>query len=194
MNSPQDFTATAKFFHWLMAAIIIVGWFVGFYGAEMLSYSVPNSGKAEVITLHKDIATTVLLLIVLRSLWRLTHRPPHVPHASAFQRFAVGAGHLMLYVLMIVMPISGWANSSSAGYTVEFAGILPLPALVPTNHAAWPIYDAIHRYIGWFTGVVILGHIAMALKHHFIDRDYTVRGMLPGGKRANGPRAIAAAE
>jgi cytochrome b561 len=63
----QDFTATAKFFHWLMAAIIIVGWFVGFYAAEMLSYSVPHSGKAEMITLHKDIATTVLLLIVLRA-------------------------------------------------------------------------------------------------------------------------------
>jgi cytochrome b561 len=65
---------------------------------------------------------------------------------------------------------------------------------VPTNHVIQPTYDAIHKYVGWFTGVVILGHIAMALKHHFIDRDYTLRGMLPGGKRANGPLGIAAAE
>jgi cytochrome b561 len=173
-----------------MAAIIIVGWFIGFYGAEMLSYSVPHSGKAAMITLHKDISTTVLLLIVLRSAWRLTHRPPHAPHASGFQRFAVQAGHFMLYFLMIAMPISGWANSSSAGYTVEFAGIFPLPALVPTNHAIQPIYDAIHKYLGWFTGAVILGHIAMALKHHFIDRDHTLRGMLPGCKRTMSSRAM----
>jgi cytochrome b561 len=187
----QDFTALAKFFHWLMAAIIIVGWFVGFYAAEMLSYSVPHSGKAEMITLHKDISTTVLLLIVLRSAWRLTHRPPHAPHTSAFQRFAVQAGHFMLYFLMIAMPISGWANSSSAGYTVEFAGIIPLPPLVATNHAIQPVYDAIHKYLGWFAGAVILGHIVMALKHHFIDRDHTLRGMLPGRKRVNVTRGMA---
>jgi cytochrome b561 len=186
----QDFTAPAKFFHWLMAAIIIVAWFVGFYGAEMLSYSVPHSGKAEMITLHKNISTTVLLLIVLRSAWRLTHRPPHAPHTSAFQHFAVQAGHFMLYFLMIAMPLSGWANSSSAGYAVEFAGIIPLPALVPTNPAIQPIYDAIHQYLGWFTGALILGHIVMALKHHFIDRDHTLRGMLPGRKRANGTRGM----
>jgi cytochrome b561 len=174
-----DFTPLAKFFHWLMAAIIIVGWFAGFYGAEMLSYSVPHSGKAEMITLHKHITTTVLLLIVLRSAWRLTHRPPHAPDASAFQSAAVRAGHFMLYFLMIAMPISGWANSSSAGYSVHFAGIIPLPALVPTNPAIQPIYDTIHKYLGWFTGALILGHIAIALKHHFVDRDHTLRGMLP---------------
>jgi cytochrome b561 len=194
MDSAEGFTATAKFFHWLMAAIIIVGWFIGFYGAEMLSYSVPNSGKAEMITLHKDIATTVLLLIVLRSLWRVTHRPPHAAHASAFQGFAVQAGHLLLYVLMIAMPLSGWATSSSAGYQVEFAGIIPLPTLVPKDAATAPIYDAIHRYVGWFTGVVILGHIAMALKHHFVDRDYTLLGMLPWRKRADRARGMAAAD
>ncbi len=179
MELTLDFTPTAKFFHWLMAAIIIVCWFVGFYGAEILSYSVPNSGKAAVITLHKDIASTVLLLIVLRSLWRLTHRPPHAPQTSAFQSFAVWAGHLLLYFLMIVMPISGWANSSSAGYTVHFAGLIPLPPLTPINHAIQPTYDAIHKYLGWFTGIVVLGHLAMALKHHVVDRDDTLRRMLP---------------
>ncbi|HET6305891.1 MAG TPA: cytochrome b [Rhodopila sp.] len=179
MELNRDFTTTAKFLHWLMAAIIIVGWFIGFYGAEMLSYNVPHSGKAETITLHKDIASTVMLLIVLRSLWRLTHRPPHVAQESAFQRFAVWAGHLSLYVLMFFMPISGWALSSSAGYTVKFAGVLALPPLMAKNMTIEPTFDAIHKYIGWFVGIIILGHIAMALKHHFIDRDYTLRGMLP---------------
>ncbi len=179
MESNHDFTRTAKLLHWLMAAIIIIGWFVGFYGAEMLSYGVPNSGKAQMITLHKDIASTVLLLIVLRSAWRLTHQPPHAPQASAFQSFAVWAGHLALYVLMFATPLTGWANSSSAGYTVHFAGIIALPPLLPVNHAIQPTYDAIHRYLGWFTGVIVVGHIGMALKHHFIDRDTTLRGMLP---------------
>lgn len=191
MEMTKDFTATAKFFHWLMAAIIIVGWFVGLYAVQMFKPGVPQDSM---IALHKDIATPVLLLIVLRSLWRLTHRPPHVLQASAFQGFAVQAGHLLLYVLMIVMPISGWADSSSAGYTVEFAGIIPLPTLVPKNPAAEQIYNAIHCYVGWFTGVVILGHIVMALKHHFIDRDHTLRGMLPSGKRVNGARGTSSAD
>jgi cytochrome b561 len=187
MNLTKGFTAPAKFLHWLMAAIIIVGWFVGFYASEFLSYSNPHSGKAGMITLHKDIATTVLLLIVLRSAWRLTHRPPHAAHSSAFQSFAVWAGHLMLYALMIAMPISGWVTSSAAGYPVDFAGIIPLPALVSKSAAIESVADPIHIYLGWFTGVVILGHIAMALKHHFVDRDDTLRGMLPARKAISAP-------
>ena len=181
MDSTKDFTATAKFFHWLMAAVIIVGWFVGFYAVQFFQ---PGLAQDRMITLHKDIATPALLLIVLRSLWRMTHRPPHVPQETAFQNFAVKAGHFLLYVLMFVMPFSGWADSSSAGYPIEFAGVIPLPPLVPKNLAAEPIYNAIHCYVGYFTGVVILGHIVMALKHHFIDRDFTLRGMLPRSKRA----------
>ena len=79
MNSTKDFTATAKFLHWLMGAVIIVGWLVGFYAVQMFK---PGLGQDEMITLHKDIATPVLLLIVLRILWRLTHRPPHAPQAT----------------------------------------------------------------------------------------------------------------
>ena len=180
MDSTKDFTATAKFLHWLMGAVIIVGWLVGFYAVQMFK---PGLGQDEMITLHKDIATPVLLLIVLRSLWRLTHQPPHAPQATAFQNFAVKGGHFLLYVLMFVMPISGWADSSSAGYPIEFAGLFPLPPLVPKNPAMEGFYNTVHCYVGYFTGVVILGHIAMALKHHFVDRDNTLRGMLP---RAHG--------
>lgn len=185
MDSTKDFTALAKFFHWLMAAVIIVGWFVGFYAVQLLK---PGLGQDEIITLHKDIATPALLLIVLRSLWRVTHRPPHVAYKSAFQRFAVQSGHFLLYALMFVMPFSGWLDSSAAGYPIEFAGIIPLPPLVPKNLAMDGYYNTIHCWVGYFTGVVILGHVVMALKHHFIDRDHTLRGMLPRCKSANGTR------
>ena len=164
-----------------MAAVIIVGWFVGFYAVQFFK---PGLGQDEMITLHKDIATPALLLIVLRSLWRFTHRPPHTPQDTAFKEFAVKAGHIVLYVLMFVMPFSGWIDSSGAGYPIEFAGMIPLPPLVPKNLALDHLYNEIHCYVGYVTGVVILGDIVMALKHHFIDRDYTMRGMLPRGKRA----------
>lgn len=180
----RSYTAPAKVLHWLMALIIISVWFIGLYGAS-LSY---QHGPAETaqkiwwITFHKEIATTTIFLIVLRIVWRATHRPPELTGMSPVMVMAAHLGHVLLYVLMIAVPLLGWANSSSAGYDIPVLGLFHLPTLMDKNELLTPTLSLLHKIVAYVLGLVVLGHAAFALKHHFIDKDDTIRSMLPSSK------------
>ncbi len=176
---PTSYNLVAKILHWVMAIIIIAAWFIGFYSANFLSYADLNSGKFGMVTLHKQIATTVMFLIVLRIVWRLTHATPDLPETmSPLVKLAAHLGHIALYILMIAVPISGWFFSSSAGYGAPVAGLFELPPLIEkSDDAELATFGAIHTYLTWALGLVVLGHVAMALKHQFIDKDGTLEKM-----------------
>lgn len=184
---PQDvhsYTAPAKALHWLMAIVIIVASIIGIYGAS-LDYGIDASHdayKGMIITLHKNIATTVLFLIVARILWRITHRPPELMGMSPIMAKLAHLGHLVLYVLMVVVPVSGWLNSSSAGYEIPVAYLFEIPRLMEKNKALTPYLSGFHEYIAWALLVIVAGHVAFALKHKFIDRDGSFEAMAPGRK------------
>lgn len=181
-NASRSYTAGAKVLHWLMAILIIVAIGVGWYGAS-LHYGIDkehDAYKVWVITLHKSIATTTLFLIVARIAWRLTHRPPELVGMSALMTKAAHAGHLLLYILMVAVPVSGWANSSSAGYIIPVAGLFTIPRLMDKTPELTPYLSTLHAYLAWTLAAVVAGHVAFALKHRFIDRDDTLQSMLPG--------------
>ena len=75
-STSQYYTRTAQILHWVMAIIFITAWVIGFYSGNFLSYDVDGSFKGDVITLHKNIATTIIFLVVIRLFWRYTH-PAH---------------------------------------------------------------------------------------------------------------------
>ena len=169
----------AKAFHWIMAAIIVAAWLIGFYTANFLSYADPNSGKGDLITVHKQIATTVLFLVVLRILWRMTHAAPELPDSmSPAIKLAAHLGHLALYALMLAVPLSGWLFSSAAGYPVPVAWLFHLPALTgKVDEADLAAFRDVHTYLAWAIGLLVAGHAAMAVKHEFIDKDGTLSKM-----------------
>jgi len=178
----HSYTATAKLFHWLMAALIISASIIGLYGALGLHYGVDaaqDALKVKVITTHKNIATTTLFLIVARLAWRLSHRPPQMIGMSAMMAKLAHAGHWLLYGLMVAVPVSGWANSSSAGYPIPVAWLFEIPRLLEKDKSLTPTLSAIHEYLSWFLLAVVVGHVAFALKHKFIDRDTCMESMLP---------------
>jgi cytochrome b561 len=165
-----------------MAAIIVVAWGFGYYGGSMLHYGVSDGETAEkiwAITLHKSIATTTLFLIVGRIIWRAYHRPPELADMPAIMKTATHFGHFLLYFLMVAVPVSGWWNSSAAGYKIPVAGLFTIPGLGGKNPELAPYLVSVHFYLSWALGIVVVGHLAFALKHHLIDRDETMTAMLP---------------
>lgn len=180
-TSTRSYTATAKWLHWIMAILIIVASIIGIYGAS-LHYGIDaahDAQKAGIITIHKQIATLTLFLIVIRVLWRITHKPPEFTGMSPFMSKVAHFGHFVLYLLMIAVPVSGWANSSAAGYPIPVAWLFTIPRLMEKNPAIGPYLSELHEILGWTIVVVVLGHIAFAVKHHLIDRDDTMQAMLP---------------
>lgn len=166
----------AQVLHWLIA-LLIVG--MGVLGLGMTQMD-PSMAKLKVYALHKSIGITVLALVALRLLWRIAHRaPPPVPMPRWQQRAAV-AMHALLYVMMFVLPLSGWIYNSAANFPLQWFGTISLPSLWHFDPALKHRAHAIHESGFWILLVLVLAHAAAALKHHFIDRDQTLRRMLPG--------------
>lgn len=169
------YTRTAIVFHWLIALLIFVAFPIGFYMADM-----PLSPtKLQLYSYHKWIGITVLTLAVLRVLWRISHRPPTLPASlPRWQQIATHAVHHSLYLLLLLIPISGWLMSSAKGFQTVWFGVLPLPDLVAKNKVLGDLLQEAHEVLNFtLLGLVSL-HILAAMKHHFINRDGILVRML----------------
>jgi len=186
VNPSRSYTPVAKLLHWLMALVILVSAAIGIYGALFLSYGVSpaeTAWKAQVITVHKSLATTVLFLIIARIAWRATHRPPALLGMGPLMTRAAHGGHLLLYILMVLDPIIGWANSSASGYPIPVLGLFHIPQLIAKNPAWVPTISSVHEWISYSLLAVVAGHILFALKHTFMENDGTMESMLPSGSK-----------
>ena len=178
MKNNTYYTRTAQWLHWIMAIIFISAWLIGFYSGQFLSYDVDGSFKGNVITLHKNIATTIIFLVIIRIFWRYTHPAPNLPDTmSATMKKLAHLGHLGLYFLLIALPLTGVLFSWSAGYPAPVMYLFNLPPLIEKNDELLAIMRPVHTYISWIAGFLLIGHIAAALKHHFIDKDHVLKSM-----------------
>ena len=170
------YTLPAQALHWLIALMIF-----GLFPLGLYMHGLPLSVlKIELYSWHKWFGITVLLLVVLRIGWRLTHRPPLLPElVPRWQQAAAALMHELLYVLMLFIPLSGWALSSAAGVPVVWWGVLPLPSLLPANKDAAHLLLLVHATLNYTLAALVALHVAAALKHQFIDRDGVLSRMLP---------------
>jgi cytochrome b561 len=120
----------------------------------------------------------VLALAIVRIYWRLTHRPPPLVPMPDWQRKAANSMYGMMYLVMLAMPLSGWAYSNAVGYPVVYLGKIPLPDLVGKDKALGATLHDVHEILGVVLAALIALHILAALKHHFINRDETLLHML----------------
>ncbi|MCG2574513.1 cytochrome b [Acinetobacter sp. ME22] len=172
------YTRTAQFLHWLMAIIFISAWVIGFYSGNFLSYEIDGEFKGTVITLHKNIATTILFLVVIRIFWRYTHPAPQLPDTmSAGMKTLAHLGHLALYFMLLALPITGCLFSWSAGHPAPVLYLFNIPQLINENPDIMAIVKPVHIYLSWAAGLLLVGHILAALKHHFIDKDTVLLSM-----------------
>lgn len=172
----QHYTRTAKTLHWTLAILIFGLLGLGFY---MHGLAI-SPAKLKYYSWHKWAGVTAFLLAVIRLLWRAGHRAPALPQGMpAVHRLAAHAGHLVLYILMFAIPLSGWVMSSAKGFQTVWFGVLPLPNLVARDRALGDLLLNVHLTLNIVLIVVLIGHAAAALKHHFIDRDDILIRMLP---------------
>ena len=176
MTPPARYSSTAIFLHWLVAALVIGNFALGWYMHEL-----PLSpAKLRYYSYHKWVGVTVWAVVLIRVAWRLSHPvPPLPPGTPKWQVHAASFSHLALYALTLVIPISGWMMSSAAGFRVVYFGLLPLPDLVPKNEAWFEYLRAVHEYFNWALLTLVLVHVAAALKHHYFDADDVLKRMLP---------------
>lgn len=175
-DSAQRFGLVSIFLHWVMAALIIGLLALGLFMIEQKTGPL----RSALYSWHKSLGVAVLILVIGRLGWRFhSVRPGALPHYKRWEIFLAGLVQRLLYLAMLIMPLSGWAMSSAKGYPVKFFGLFSLPALVPESKALVALAQDTHEIAAWALIFLILLHFLSAIKHHFINRDETIRRMLP---------------
>ncbi|QKK03455.1 MAG: cytochrome b [Pseudomonadota bacterium] len=179
-NTKSAYGVISQTFHWLIVALLIVqyAWAWRIDGVDGIR------ARLELVTQHKTIGMSVLILAVLRLLWRMFNRPPPLPAGMPrWESLAARAGHWMLYGLIIAVPLSGWAYSSAAGYGDYWWGPVDFPGIAPTSEALEDLFHEIHEWLTTTLAVVAIGHTLAALRHHFWLKDDVMTRMLPTWRR-----------
>ena len=174
----------AKGFHWLIVILILVQASVGLVMVELPKR--PN--VIPIFNFHKSLGLTILLLAILRLGWRaFDRRPPMPPTMPHWQALGARLGHALLYVLLFAVPLSGWLfDSASSLRPLFWWGMVRMPSLTHADKDFAQIALGLHEWLFWTLVLVAAGHAALALVHHFINRDDVLRRMLPG-RRVRSP-------
>ena len=180
-NTAERFGVVAKGFHWLIALAVICLIGVGLYMAELD----PTPLKFKLSFWHKSFGITVLALVTARLFWRFINtRPAGLPTHKKWEKILAKIIHFLLYACLFAMPLSGWAMSSAKGFSVSVFGWFTLPNIVGEDKELGHLLRESHEYIAWVLIACIVLHFGGAMKHHFIDKDSTLRRMIPFGKVA----------
>ncbi|HKX76914.1 MAG TPA: cytochrome b [Novosphingobium sp.] len=178
-SAARRYSLGAIILHWLIAIAVIVNWRI----AET-AHDLPKELGREVMGYHMAWGMGILVLTVLRILWRLTHpAPPYASHLKSWEVALARVTHSLFYILLISLPMLGWVAMSSYGNAISMFGWFDWPVLpLPKNpDAAGTVFD-IHETLGKAMLLLIALHIAGVVKHMVFDRDGNLFRMLPFGK------------
>ena len=161
--------------HWITAALIVANLLLGL---SMVGLPI-SPRKLSWYLVHKSIGITIFLLTSLRLAWRLIRPHPAPVPMPDWQRRAAAVSHGMLYLLLFVIPVSGWIYSSATGVQVVYIGLVPLPDLVGKDRALGDVLRIVHVSLNALLVAVVCVHVAAAVRHHVVDRDAVLARMLP---------------
>jgi len=169
----ERYSTGAIWFHWIIAALVIFNIVVGLFhdGVPALRALMPA---------HKAIGITVLILTLGRIAWRFAHPAPALPAGlPAWERQASKANQAIFYILMLVMPLSGWIMVSSGAHPrpISWFGLFDVPLL--TIRSAHDASGTIHALGGYLFAALAVLHIAAALRHQYLLRNGLLYRMIP---------------
>lgn len=167
------YNAGARTLHWLIALLIIANIAGGLLHEAL-------DGVISIMPLHKAVGMSVLVLSLVRLGWRMAWTAPAYP--ATMTRAEVGLAHLVhvvLYVFMIAMPLTGWIMSSASPYPLTWFGLFDIPRLpvVKDSFMAGLGHEA-HEIGGYLLIALVAGHALAALRHHFMLKDDILKRML----------------
>ena len=188
-NTTENYGTVARWLHWGTALLFLAAYATVYYRDWFTEKKTPENWTA--LQLHLAVGVTIGVLVALRILWRSANRQPAAEPGSRLQHRAAGLGHLALYAVMIVMPVTGYLGTGAA---VEYFPLFDIPAFKNTwLFTDWigqtmdfetfekPL-DFVHKKImgEWLVWLLILGHALAALYHHYVQHDRTLTKMTTG--------------
>lgn len=188
-NTAENYGTVAKWLHWLTALLFLGSYVSVYYRHWFTEVKTPENWTA--LQLHLSIGVTIGVIVILRILWKISNRSPQPVPGPKMQQMAAKLGHLALYAVMIIMPITGYLGT---GANVEYFFLFDITSFKDTEFFAnnfgfdmtfeefeKPL-DYIHKEIlgALVVWLLILGHVAAALYHHFVKQDRTLKRMTSG--------------
>lgn len=173
-----DYGGVAKALHWLIVALLAAQYIIG-WTMPGIRRGVQPEG---LVSLHLSLGVLVLLIAVLRLIWRLGHPvPPIRDNVPPWQQAAAKVVHILLYLLLFVLPLTGWMNASSRGWNIDLFGVVTLPQILPTGSPLLRSIGELHTPLSYGLLILVGLHLLAALYHHFWLRDRVLVRMLPFG-------------
>jgi cytochrome b561 len=185
MKETPRYTRFAVAMHWIVAAVVLVQYPLGWWMQQIPKQ--PPGARAEAFNVHKSIGLALLALMLVRLGWRLAHRPPAFPPMARWQQRLATGTHVALYVALIGLPIAGYLGSAFSGYPVRFFGIV-LPSWAPKDALVKEWMSVAHLALAWTLAVAFAFHMAGVVKHAALDGDGLLRRMAWPPRRA--PRLL----
>ncbi|UWQ07298.1 cytochrome b [Aliiroseovarius crassostreae] len=181
-NTHTSWGAPARLLHWATAGVILFCLGLGIYMTQWVTDAL---AQFPLIQTHKSWGFVAFVLAGLRIVWRLMNRAPDMPdHMLAHERLTAHLGHLALYALMLIMPLSGWLMASASPLQDTFGiknKVFDLfemyDPFVPGDKALSELFATVHFYAAWALVAVLIGHIGAALYHHLYHKDDVLKRM-----------------
>ncbi len=176
--SPFRFSPGQRLLHWLMAVMIVAMLFIGI---GMVSTLKP--AYSTLVSIHKPLGVSILVLAILRLMLRLRRGAPPLPaDLPVWQAVVAKASHVLLYALMIAMPLIGWSMLSAGGYPVALGGPVRLPPIAPHSDHLHAILRSAHTWLALLLFATVLLHLSAALFHALARKDGVFSSMAGFGR------------
>ena len=174
--SMEKYSGTAQLLHWLISPLVILQFILAWTADAMER----GDTQTTLYLTHKSVGMTVLALAIIRLAWRVMHKPPAFPATmSVLEQWTARLTHWGLYVLIFVMPLSGWLMSSTAGRSTQWFGLFTFPNLMGENEQWGDFFHEAHELVAWVLFAFAAFHIAAALWHAIVKKDGILQRMLP---------------
>lgn len=176
MRDPEisQYSLLSQTLHWLVVSLILGQWL----SAELAELTDSRATTLALLALHKSLGMTVLLMAIVRLLYRLSSRQPAYPEPLPhWQQNIANILHWALYTLIFALPLSGWLGSSASAYSVSWFNLFTFPDLVAPDETLKKLLFGIHEWCWHLLCILVVIHIAAAIKHHFIDKDKVLAQM-----------------
>ena len=187
-NTAEDYGSIAKWLHWSTAVLFLGSYISVYYRHWFTEKETPENWIA--LQLHLSIGVTITVIVALRIIWRLSNRVPDLEPGTKLEHLAAHVGHLALYAIMVIMPVTGYIGT---GVNTEYFFLFDIPKFEHTQLFTTLVSDRlgmtfkefekpvdfIHKDImgAWVVWLLILGHVSAALYHQFVKKDRTLYKM-----------------
>jgi len=173
-NTENTYGSVSKGLHWIIFLLVLMMLIIGFIMDDL-----PEKFQGAAYMLHKSTGLLILALMIFRFIWRQINIVPSLSNMPTWQKILAQLVHQLFYVVLIIIPLTGWILSTASGHPPTFYDIVTLPFPgIPLDHALAEQLGTVHTFLAYALLTLLGGHILASLKHHYIDKDDILKRMV----------------